>query len=240
MRLLSFGFLLILSLNIAAQSPAVSRMFTDGTKHATEERFEDALKLYKNALFAAENEYAGAGYRARLHYNIGVCYFRTDRFEQAVKQFKLAILLKSDYARAHYALGMAKAQMQNWKDAAASFEDLLKIDPKNGEAWFDLAFANIAMKDFETAEKAFARSITFGSIDSALSHNNIGVILAIKGDLTGAEKQFETAIDLSTGRLYEAKRNLEFCRSKRIGKADLVAGEFQYAGRKTELLVRSS
>ena len=103
MRYLSFVFLLFLSLSATAQSPMVSRLFTEGTKSANRERFAEALESYKTALFMAENEYLGADYRARLRFNIGVCYFRLEQYGPAVDQFKSALLLKKDYARAHHA-----------------------------------------------------------------------------------------------------------------------------------------
>lgn len=232
MRYLSFIFVFIFTVNIAAQSPAVSNLFANGAKAAEAGRFGEALKSYKTALFAAENEYLHAGYRARLHYNVGVCYFRLGQFKPAVDQFKSAILLKRDYSRAYYALGMARMRLRQWKDASTSFVRLIELDPKNGEAWFDLAFASIALNDLDTAKNAFVRSIALGSVDSALSHNNIGVILAVKGYLTAAEREFETAIEMSDGRLHEAKDNLEFCRAKRLGKPGLVAKEeFRFAVR---------
>lgn len=229
MRLLSFSFILIFGLNVAAQSPAVNRLFADATKDANQGRFEQALKNYKTALFAAENEYIDAGFRARLHYNIGVCYFHLDRLTQAADEFRSALLLKSNYVKAHYALGMTEIRRKKWKAARASLVRVTEIDPKNGEAWFDLAFAELAGGDVDSASTAFARSIEFGSKDLALSHNNIGVILAIKGDLRSAESRFESAIKLSAGRLTEARRNLEFCRAKRTGGSDLVASDLAYA-----------
>jgi Flp pilus assembly protein TadD len=235
MRVLLFTFVLIFSISASAQSPTVTNLFSEGPKQANAERFDDALKNFKTALFMAENEYLGAAYRAHVHYNIGVCYFRLSRFDAAIDHFKAALLLKADYTRAHYALGMAEMRKRNSVAAVSSFKHVLKLDPKNGEAWFDFAFASLALNDFETAEKAFAKSIEFGSVDANLSHNNIGVILAIRGDLGGAEDEFETAIELSNGRLTEAKRNLEFCRSKHAGKSELVATAFQFASRNESL-----
>src|SRR5215204_218131 len=162
MRFLSFVFLFIFSLNIAAQSPAVSKLFSDGTKRAGEGRFSEALKHYKTALFVAENEYLDAGYRARLHYNLGVCYFRLDQFRLAVSEFKSALLLKKDYVRAHYALGMAEMRKRNWKGATVSFTKVSELDPKNGEAWFDRALAMLAIGDVTAAQTAFIRSIALG------------------------------------------------------------------------------
>jgi Flp pilus assembly protein TadD len=235
MRVLLITFVLIFSISASAQSPTVTNLFAEGTKQTNAGRFDEALKNFKTALFMAENEYLSAGYRARVQYNIGVCYFKLNRFDPAIDHFKAALLLKTDYTRAHYALGMAEMRKRHAIAAVSSFNRVLKLDPKNGEAWFDLAFASLALNDLETAEKGFARSIEFGSVDSNLSHNNIGVILAMKGNFVDAEDQFETAITLSNGKLTEARRNLEFCRSKRAGKSELVATGFQFARRNESL-----
>ncbi len=101
MRFLFFVFLLISTVNISAQSPMVSRLFAEGTKSASEERFPEALESYKTALVMAENEYLDSGYRARLRFNIGVCYFRLEQFDPAIEQFKTALLLNKVYSRAH-------------------------------------------------------------------------------------------------------------------------------------------
>ena len=236
MRVLLFGFLLTFTVGISAQSPMVTKLFSDATTQANAGRFKDALESYKRALLVAESEYLDTGYRAKLHYNLGVCHFQLDEIDPAISQFKSAVLLKTDYTRAHYALGMARMRKRAWKSATVSFTNVVDVDPKNGEAWFDLALAALALNDLKSAEEAFARSIIFSSRDAALSHNNIGVILAVKGDLASAETQFENAIAMSSGRLIEAKRNLEFCRAKRAPARELIAGEFQYAKRESGLL----
>jgi tetratricopeptide (TPR) repeat protein len=119
MRILSFVFLFIFAVNISAQSTKVDDLFTQGTKHVNAGRFDEALTTYTAALATAENKYAGKEYLARLHYNIGVCYFHLDRFEAAANEFKSAILLKADYVRAHDALGKT-----------AEFQKAVKPDPQ--------------------------------------------------------------------------------------------------------------
>jgi len=236
MRFFSFVFLLVFGLNVAAQSPTVSKLFADGTSHANAQRFEDALKSYKKALFVAENEYVGSSYLARLRYNIGVCHFRLERFDLAVNEFKHAILLQKDYVRAYYALGMAQTRKREWKAARASFSRVIDLNPTDGETWFDLAFAAIGQGDLEKAAEGFRKSIEFSSVDSALSYNNIGVILATKGDLAGAEKAFEKAIETSHDTLIQARRNLEFCRAKSEGRNFIALNVLEFTSRNVEVL----
>ncbi|HKP69212.1 MAG TPA: tetratricopeptide repeat protein [Pyrinomonadaceae bacterium] len=119
MRYLLFVFLFVLSLNVSAQSPRVSEQFSEGSKNASQEKFSDALKNYQSALGLAENERLDTNYRARLRFNIGVCYFRLKQFDQAVEQFKHALILKSDYATAHDALNVAAARRREVKTGLA-------------------------------------------------------------------------------------------------------------------------
>ena len=113
MRILSFVFLFIFAVNISAQSTKVDDLFTQGSGQINSGRFDEALTTYKTALAAAEKKYAGKGYLARLHYNIGVCYFHLDRFEAAANEFKNAVLLKTDYSQAYSALDKARARARD-------------------------------------------------------------------------------------------------------------------------------
>ena len=122
MRYLLFVFLFIFSLNVSAQSSKVTQLFSDGTTKASQSHFADALRSYETALTIAENEYLDAGFRARLRFNIGVCYFRLENYDRAAENFKRAILLKKDYANAHNALNVAEARRRDWKRTTASIK----------------------------------------------------------------------------------------------------------------------
>src|SRR5437763_1159893 len=103
MRTLSFIFVLIFAGGVSAQSNSVRQSFAEGTKLAKSGEFERALSSYLAASKAAKNERLGSDFLARLHYNIGVCEYRLDRPEPAVKELEQAVKLKKDYSPAFYA-----------------------------------------------------------------------------------------------------------------------------------------
>jgi len=215
MRIFSFIIVLFFAVGISAQSPAASLSFNTGMRSAASGEFEKALESYRTALTQVENEGSRSGFIAKLHFNIGVCLYRLERPTEAVKEFEEAIRLrKGNYQKAAYALGMAESARENWVKAAQAFEAAIKLKKDDGETWFDLGMANLAQSYFGKAEKAFRNSIKYGSIDTALSHNNIGVILAMKRDYSLAEKEFEMALALTAGKLAEARKNLEYCKTK--------------------------
>ena len=215
MRTLSFIFILVFAVGVSAQSPMLVRSFNDGTKSAKAGEFEKALKSYRTALMIAGNEQIGSDYLAKIHFNLGVCLYQLGRSAPAITELKAAIQLRNgEYQKAFYALGMAESQQENWSKARPAFLKAIKLNKADGEAWFDMAFVYLAEKDFEKAGQAFRNSIQYKSVDSALSHNNVGVILAMKSEFSLAEKQFETALLLSAGRLVEARNNLEYCKAR--------------------------
>ena len=230
MRTLSIIFVLALSIGVSAQSNAVKKPLTEGTRLAKAGEFEKALTSYLAASEAANNERLDSDLLAKLHYNIGVCEYRLDRPEEAIKDLEQAVRLRnSDYAQASYALGMAESARGNWPKARAAFLEAVRANKTDGEAWFDLAFAYLGENELANAEAAFRNAITYKTVDTPISHNNVGVILALRGETTAAIKEFETALRSTNGKLAEAKTNLEYCRSH-AGQLS-AKSEFAYAMR---------
>jgi tetratricopeptide (TPR) repeat protein len=233
MRMLSLIFVLAFGVSVSAQPQSVKSLFNEGTKFASAGEFEKALSRYREALNRSESVRLDSDHLARLHYNLGVCEFHLNHPERAIKELKLAIKLKGgNYPRAFYALGMAESVRANWQGARLAFLESLRLNKSNGEAWFDLAFAYLGEGDFAGAEAAFRNSIIYKSIDSAWSHNNVGVLLVLRGDLAEAQNEFERALEASGGKLIEARNNLEYCRARGPKRSGLLGtGELELTGK---------
>jgi Flp pilus assembly protein TadD len=200
--------------SVSAQSLETRQTFEKGINLANAEKYETALGDFKKSLRLAEIEDAGSDFRAKIHFNIGVCLYQLKQNKQAVAEFEQAIRFsQGDYEKAFYALGMAQAELKNWQSAEKAFRGAIRLNKRNGETWFDLAFVYLAQNDFEAARNAFEKSIELKSVASPTGHNNLGVILAMNGDLTAAVREFETALKESGRKLPEAERNLQFCKS---------------------------
>ena len=217
MRKLSFIFMIVMAvvINSWAQTTtaAAGRVFDEGTRAARAGEYEKALENYRNAMFLSESEKTSSEFLARIRFNAGVCLYHLKRTGEAVEEFTKAIELgRGNYQKAFYALGMAHSELKNWKSAEMAFRAAVRLEKEDGEAWFDLALVLLEVKDFEAARAGFQNAIKYKSLATADAHNNIGVILALKGDMTSAENEFETALRKSGGKSLEAGNNLQFCR----------------------------
>ncbi len=209
-----FVILAALVFSVSAQFFETRQTFEKGIDLANAGKYETALGDFKKSLRLAESEDTDNKFRAKIHFNIGVCLYQLKQNTEAVAEFEQAIKLgKGDYEKAFYALGMAQAELKNWQSAEQAFRGAIRLNKRNGESWFDLAFVYLAQNDLDAARNAFQRSIELKSVATSIGHNNLGVLFAMNGDISSAVKEFETALKQSKGKFAVAERNLQFCKS---------------------------
>lgn len=216
MKRIIFSVIFIFSafiFGVSAQNLNVRQSFESGMLLAKNGEFETALKQFQTSLSLVEIEQTDDIFRAKIHFNIGVCLYQLKEQAKAVAEFERAILLDFNYEKAFYALGMAQFELKNWSESERAFLGAIRLNERNGETWFDLSFAYLAQSDFDSAKTSFQKSIKFKSVSASIGHNNLGVIFAMNGDFELAVKEFETAISKSDGNFAVAERNLQFCKS---------------------------
>ncbi|HEY0426791.1 MAG TPA: tetratricopeptide repeat protein [Pyrinomonadaceae bacterium] len=218
--------MIALSVSVAAQT--ARQTFEAGTRAAQNAQYESALENYRTSLASSEIEKTNGEFRAKIHFNIGVCLFHLRQTAEAVIEFKKAIALDGDYQKAFYALGMAESESKNWRNAREALQTAVGLKKTDGEAWFDLGLVLTEEKNFEAARAAFENSIRYKTIAATDAHNNIGVIFALKGDFDSAEKEFRAALQLSAGKSVEAQNNLQICRVYR--QNSLQTPKLQFSG----------
>lgn len=212
---------------VSAQSAETRQAFEDGMQASQSRDFEKALAYFERSRTLVEKEDVSSKFSATIHYNIGVCLYQLKQWAKAVGELEKVVSLRGrKYENAYYALGMAHAELRNWSEAERAFLEAVDLNKENGEAWFDLAFVFLALEKPEQAKEAFRKAVKYRSVDSAISHNNIGVILAVNGEFTAAENEFKMAMAESHGALIEAKNNLTVC--KHLGRNRLVA-KFEFS-----------
>lgn len=224
MRITVFLIIFLSAATAFGQSPQTFELFENGMAVSRLGEHQQALRNFEQALVRATNENAGDKFLAKIHYNLGVSRYQLGRLVPAVIDFENAIALANDrYEKASYALGLTLTELGDLTKAERAFLDTLAVNKRNGEAWFDLAFVYLNRKEYVPAEAAFSNAIKFGTVDKAIGHNNLGVLLVIKGDPNAAERHFRNAITASSGTFHGAVMNLEKCRKIIGGREKLIA-----------------
>ncbi|MGQ0540710.1 MAG: tetratricopeptide repeat protein [Blastocatellia bacterium] len=222
-----FIFLFLISVvAVNAQSTRVLQFFEKGMRASQSGDHAAALNNFNAALSSVEREGAVDKFFAKLHYNIGVSNYHLRNLDEASAEFEIAIKLsRGNYEKASYALGLTQAELGNWAAAEKAFRGAVAANNRNGEAWFDLAFVHLSSGDRKKAFVAFEKAVRHNASEKAVSNNNLGVLLAIRGDYRSALKHFKLAVAESNGQYSDFVANLDLCRRLINSKHEMVASK---------------
>lgn len=150
----------------------------------------------------AKHEEAGAAYRQSLKLNptsptthayLGTYFLQTGQNLEAARSFQEAIRLSPDYAAAHSNLGVAYSRMGRLAEALAEFQRALALEPGSPEFRKNL---ELARSQFAEPSLAELERVVRERPKSAKAHYDLGRAYSNRGDLAGAAREFEAALQL--------------------------------------------
>ena len=149
---------------------------------------------------------------AELHYNLGLVYFRQDRYAEAIEAYKKAIIRDPSYSEAYGNLGVAYAMTGKYDEAIHQFEAAIKLKPDNNENHYNLALAYEAQGNIDDATRQYAAVLQ--SRPSLIEElNNLGVSSYKLGNIDAAIKKYRITIKLKPD-MVQAHYNLALALQK--------------------------
>jgi Trypsin-like serine proteases, typically periplasmic, contain C-terminal PDZ domain len=103
---------------------------------------------------------------AEEHYKLGELYFSQANYQQAAEEYKLAALLKLEYAEAYYGLGETYLRLQDGIQALDAYKEAIKIKPDYAEAHTGLGLSYIKLERYGEAIEATEVAIRIKPTDS--------------------------------------------------------------------------
>jgi TonB family protein len=158
----------------------------------------------------------------QAHYELGVAYSQSGRYEEAIKELKEAIRINPKSADAHYKLAVAYSYRKHYPEAIETFEKTVQIDPdywNNDAAYFGLGLVNLQIGRYEEAISALNESIKLSPavIDS---HIGLGIAHFMLGNYKEAVSPFKKVLEIN-----EKNANAHYW----LGKTYLRLGDKQSA-----------
>lgn len=155
----------------------------------------------------------------KAHNNLGNIYRNTDRFDEAIHEFKHALSLYDDYLDAHNNLGVTYRKKGMQKEAISEYEKVLQLSPRYPYAHNNLGvlYARENLLDQSIAE--FQNAIS-NKPDYPDAHNNLGATYMRKGMYEKAIHECLEAIKYNN-RYLDAYYNLSaaYLNNKQLDKA---------------------
>jgi len=129
-----------------------------------------------------------------LLFNISGSFYQSNgQLDIAVKKFKQALTLKSNYAEAHYNLGVTLRGLGQIDEAIKSYKKALSINNSYPNAHYNLGNALLSLKQLDAAIVHFESAVIFNP-KFAEAYNNLGLTNKLLGKDFEAGKNFDMAL----------------------------------------------
>lgn len=168
-----------------------------GLKYEIDGNSQKALQAYQQAL-NLKGDYPAALFR------LGAIKGEQGDWDEAVKALKKVIQLRPNYPDAKVTLGAVYGQMGltlleqgQWAEAQRDLQNAIENNPNDDAALNNLGVAYGKQNDWDLAIETFQAAIQVnpGNVEA---HYNLGTILLLSGDKTGALIQYRNLVYLNS------------------------------------------
>ncbi len=158
----------------------------DGNKNYTEEKYEEALNSYQDALLDDPQN-------AIAHFNRGDAYYKIEKYDQAIEEYQKALTGKDIAleAKTHYNIGNVYFKQDKLQESIQSYIKSLDLKPDDLDTKYNLEFARAKLKELadkkQSGDNQQQQNIDPSEYAKALK--------AQAGDLA-SKRQYKKALDL--------------------------------------------
>ncbi len=143
-----------------------------------------------------------------VHYDLGLVYLQTERFQAAADQFRQATVLKPDWADAQLYLGRALHDANLADDALAAFQAAQSLDPNLSLLHHHFGLLHKGRGEYDKAVGEFERELAAGT-QYAATYYQLAEILYNRGEKERSSQLLSRAIELEPD---NAEYRLQACK----------------------------
>ena len=130
-----------------------------------------------------------------VHFNLGNAFAKNGKFDDAISEYRKALLLSPGHIRAHNNLGRAYAVKGKYDEAIVEFKRALAINPRHVRALNNLGAAYFQKGEFDKAIIEMKRSLAIRP-NNINAHNNLALAYYSQGKYKSALAHFDRVISL--------------------------------------------
>jgi len=152
---------------------------------------------------------------ARAHVNVGELAIREGRSAEAYRHFQEALRIEPDNVKNRDNFGIVLLRHGLFDEAEQQFKEAIRTHPRYKKSNTNLGLVYLNRRELDQAESEFraalvlqgGRKVRLSKGFKAGAQNNLGIVLAMKGNSKEAEETFKEAVRISPT-LPEARANL--------------------------------
>jgi len=153
--LLMLSVRLVLVASVFAEEPSdpvLTKYRTQGAGLYENQDYAESVPLFEKCVEMARQSAAD-------RINLGLAYYRTRQWQEAVDALETARGIDPSYPHVAYTLGLICKKNESLEAAARQFEEVIAVDPAASSAYYNLGVALEKMGRDEDAEKAFQATV---------------------------------------------------------------------------------
>jgi tetratricopeptide (TPR) repeat protein len=131
--------------------------------------------------------------RVEEHRNLGVAFYKTGMLDEAVREFRRVLELRSNDALSRFYVGLVLARQRKWDDALAAFTEASTMPGAKVAVYHNLAYALEQLNRYEEARVALEEAVRRGGGNDARVQTSLGVVSLLAGNLQAAEAALAAA-----------------------------------------------
>jgi len=133
--------------------------------------------------------------RARKHFKRGLKHYDAHQYDEAQREFTLAIEMAPDFADPLTGRGYIYSHKSDYQNALTDFSNAIRLNPFDADAWMGRAEARQIMGNYEESIADYDEAIRLYSDDAHFFHRR-GDAHSINGDIHRAIEDYRQAIAL--------------------------------------------
>jgi tetratricopeptide (TPR) repeat protein len=131
--------------------------------------------------------------RVEEHRNLGIAFYKTGMLDEAVREFRRVLELRSDDTSARFYVGLVLARQRKWNDALASFSEAAAHPTATAAVMHNLAYTLEQLHRYDEARAALEEAVRRGGGTDARVQTSLGVLSLLAGDLSAADASLSAA-----------------------------------------------
>jgi len=128
--------------------------------------------------------------------NIGIVYFNQKKYDKAIKAYKKAINLNSNYSIAYNNLGLLYHEKKEYNKSLKAYQKAIEINPKYDSAYLGIGVIYENKKEYNNAIEAYKKAIEINP-KYANAYHGIGVSYDNKKEYNKAIEAYQKAVEIN-------------------------------------------
>jgi len=124
------------------------------------------------------------------HRNLGMAFYRTQMYDEALREYRRIIEIRPDHYEARFYLGLIHFRKGEYAESATEFLEAIAIEPKKAAAYNNLGMSLELMGEREDAARQYRKAIEL-STEYSMPRINLAYLLYNDGDTASAREQLD-------------------------------------------------